>query len=456
MFNFCPFEKLLEPLSQNLLTDVIGKVIARTGIQSRFVLEVPQRFIELALEDTRGQQLRCTLWGDYIEKFNESVGAGITNPILIDGYYWIMADIVSVENYKDWYLELPLSSHRISGSDYAPLFMKIDAFLGKWSTLKISYARKLELIRAVIQGVESFWLQAFPVQKTVLNRITTLCRDFLWGSKFAKVAWADICKPKNEGGLGLRDAETWNNALLCKAVWNIAAKKDSLWVIWVHTVYLRNECVWVWQPRKRHSVFFKRLAYVRELLVQKLGGHNSSLEVAMQEFCIGDNLCPSKVYDFLRDKSNPKPWMAFIWHSLIPPKCSFTMWLALRGGFLTKTNLEFLGLLMECELCGDGVEDISHLFFGCCVSKQIWGAIRHWLQIDAQLTTLDRVISPTLSDLKSLIAIACVVREQRIRRARAFAVSQSPRLPAIANSPRAFAVSPTAQVPSADCRAPTA
>ncbi|VFQ74770.1 unnamed protein product [Cuscuta campestris] len=152
MFNFCPFEKLLEPLSQNLLTDVIGKVIARTGIQSRFVLGVPQRFIELTLEDTRGQQLRCTLWGDYIEKFNESVGAGITNPILIkkclspplsmtklildndweeakefmnafkngdedsiststftltqsseDGYYWIMADIVSVENYKDWY-----------------------------------------------------------------------------------------------------------------------------------------------------------------------------------------------------------------------------------------------------------------------------------------------------------------------------------------------------------------
>ncbi|VFQ80307.1 unnamed protein product [Cuscuta campestris] len=290
------------------------------------------------------------------------------------------------------YLGLPLASHRISGSDYAPLFMKIDTFLGKWSTLKISYAGKLELIRAVIQGVESFWLQAFPVQKTVLNRITTLCRDFLWGSKFAKVAWVDICKPRNEGGLGLRDAETWNNALLCKALWNIAAKKDSLWVIWVHTVYLRNECMWVWQPRKRHSVFFKRLAYVRELLVQKLGDHNSSLEVAMQQFCIGDNLCPSKVYDFLRDKSNPKPWMAFIWHSPIPPKCSFTMWLALRGRLPTKTNLEFLGLPMECELCGDGVEDISHLFFGCCVSKQIWGAIRHWLRIDAQLTTLDRAI----------------------------------------------------------------
>ncbi|VFR01205.1 unnamed protein product [Cuscuta campestris] len=106
------------------------------------------------------------------------------------------------------YLGLPLASQRISENDYAPLFKSVDGFLSKWGTLKISYAGKLELIRAVIQGVQSFWLQAFPVQKYVLDRITSLCRDFLWGSKFAKVAWSDICKPKAEGGLGLRDAET--------------------------------------------------------------------------------------------------------------------------------------------------------------------------------------------------------------------------------------------------------
>ncbi|VFR00578.1 unnamed protein product [Cuscuta campestris] len=198
------------------------------------------------------------------------------------------------------YLGLPLASQRISENDYAPLFKSVDGFLSKWGTLKISYAGKLELIRAVIQGVQSFWLQAFPVQKYVLDRITSLCRDFLWGSKFAKVAWSDICKPKAEGGLGLRDAETWNNALLCKILWNIASKKDSLWVKWVHNIFIKQDDIWQWQPKKRYSVLFKRLAYVRELLVQKLGSHNSSMEVAMQTVCEGDNLVPSKVYDLLR------------------------------------------------------------------------------------------------------------------------------------------------------------
>ncbi|VFQ95756.1 unnamed protein product [Cuscuta campestris] len=216
------------------------------------------------------------------------------------------------------YLGLPLASQRISESDFAPLFKTVDGFLSKWSTLKLSYAGRLELIRAVVQGVQSFWLQAFPVQKYVLDRITSMCRGFLWGSKFSKVAWVDICKPRVEGGLGLKDANTWNNALLCKLLWNLAAKKDTLWVKWVHNVYIQGENLWQWQPKKRHSVFFKRLAYVRELLVQKLGDHYPSMEEAMKPFCLAGNLIPRKVYDLFRVKANPKPWMAFIWQSYIP------------------------------------------------------------------------------------------------------------------------------------------
>ncbi|VFQ83653.1 unnamed protein product [Cuscuta campestris] len=106
----------------------------------------------------------------------------------------------------------------------------------------------------------------------------------------------------------------------------------------------------------------------------------------------GDNLVPSKVYDLLRVKANPKPWMAFIWHSTIPPKCSFTMWLVFRRRLPTKSNLEFLGLPMECTLCGDTLEDIDHLFFGCVISKQVWEAIKQWLRIDGHLSTLDRAV----------------------------------------------------------------
>ncbi|VFQ67774.1 unnamed protein product [Cuscuta campestris] len=290
------------------------------------------------------------------------------------------------------YLGLPLASQRISESDFAPLFKTVEGYLSKWSTLKLSYAGRLELVRAVIQGVQSFWLQVFPVQKYILDRITSLCRNFLWGSKLAKVAWVDICKPKTEGGLGLKDITSWNNTLLCKLLWNLAAKKDSLWVKWVHNIYIQGNDVWQWQPKKRNSVFLKRLAHVRELLVQKLADCNSNMDMAMQPYCSAGVLIPRKIYDLFRAKANPKPWMAFIWQSFIPPKCSFTMWLALRRRLPTKTNLEFLRVPMECTFCGQELEDVDHLFFTCAVSKDVWKAVKDWLRMEGQLSTLPRAI----------------------------------------------------------------
>ncbi|VFQ77258.1 unnamed protein product [Cuscuta campestris] len=209
------------------------------------------------------------------------------------------------------YLGLPLPSQRLKESDFAPLINKIDNFLRGWSTNKLSYAGRVELLRAVIQGTESFWLQAFPTQKVVLNRITGLCCDFLWGSKFAKVAWVDICKPKTEGGLGLKEPVMWNNALLCKVLWNIANKKDSLWVRWVHNIYLNGRSVWSWIPKKRDSCLFKRLAEIRDPLFVKLG-NPLSIEDPLKPFCFNNKLLSGKIYDLFRVRSHPKPWMKFI------------------------------------------------------------------------------------------------------------------------------------------------
>ncbi|VFQ73367.1 unnamed protein product [Cuscuta campestris] len=138
------------------------------------------------------------------------------------------------------YLGLPLTSQRASERDFAPLIAKVEQNIHRWNSKTLSRVGKVELIKSVIQGIQSFWLQAFSVHKSVLNRITTICRTFLWGSKFLKVAWSDICKPTEEGGLGLRDSYTWNQAFLVKNLWNIASRKDTLWVKWVHSVYLRG------------------------------------------------------------------------------------------------------------------------------------------------------------------------------------------------------------------------
>jgi len=44
------------------------------------------------------------------------------------------------------------------------------------------------------------------------------------------VAWERLCKPKREGGLGIRSAKEMNNALLAKLGWRLLNTRDGLWV----------------------------------------------------------------------------------------------------------------------------------------------------------------------------------------------------------------------------------
>ena len=55
-----------------------------------------------------------------------------------------------------------------------------------------------------------FSIPAAP--KSILKEIRRLQRNLLWGgreekAKFSLVCWEDICQPKEQGGLGLRDLE---------------------------------------------------------------------------------------------------------------------------------------------------------------------------------------------------------------------------------------------------------
>lgn len=84
----------------------------------------------------------------------------------------------------------------------------------------------------------------------MIDRIERMCRVFLWGSKVGRVAWRQLCLPKEEGGLGLLDLRTWIKALLEKTLWNIHTKQDTLWVKWVNEFFLRDCPIWEWVPKK--------------------------------------------------------------------------------------------------------------------------------------------------------------------------------------------------------------
>lgn len=92
--------------------------------------------------------------------------------------------------------------------------------------------------------MQVYWASVFMLPKTVIKDIDKLLKGFLWcqgelSKGKAKVAWKVVCCPKSEGGLGIKDLEQWNEILMAKHLWNVASRKDSIWVKWINVARLR-------------------------------------------------------------------------------------------------------------------------------------------------------------------------------------------------------------------------
>ena len=60
----------------------------------------------------------------------------------------------------------------------------------------------------------------------------------------AKVSWKDFCKPKEEGGLGLRSIKEANDVACLKLVWRIISSPSSLWVKWINIYLIHKNSFW--------------------------------------------------------------------------------------------------------------------------------------------------------------------------------------------------------------------
>lgn len=144
------------------------------------------------------------------------------------------------------YLGVPLSTKKLSVIQCQPLIRKILQRIDAWSTKFLSYAGRVQLIKSVLFGVQSYWCQVFLLPQKVLKMIQAACITFLWTGKSgtsrrALVAWETVCLPKAAGGWNLMCIHLWNKAAICKLLWNLAQKKDKVWVKWVNEFDIKGK-----------------------------------------------------------------------------------------------------------------------------------------------------------------------------------------------------------------------
>ena len=89
------------------------------------------------------------------------------------------------------------------------------------------------LIKAVLQAIPSYTMNLFRLPKGLLEDIYRICTRFWWGSngtswKIHGCTWRRLCESKDTGGMGFKDLEKSNKALLANQCWRLLSKPDSL------------------------------------------------------------------------------------------------------------------------------------------------------------------------------------------------------------------------------------
>lgn len=122
----------------------------------------------------------------------------------------------------------------------------------------------------------------------LVAKLTAIIRNFWWTGIKAEPttkiiclrAWKDICIPKCEGGLGIRNIQAMNRGLILSAAWRIAENPDSFLFKVLKSKYHPDTSIWRANSNIPKSAFWSSILKVRHILcsnsfIQILDGNSS-------------------------------------------------------------------------------------------------------------------------------------------------------------------------------------
>jgi hypothetical protein len=113
-----------------------------------------------------------------------------------------------------------------------------------------------------------FMLSFLEIPKGVRKRLDYFRSRFFWQSdghkkKYRLTKWNIICRPKEQGGLGIEDLELKNKSLLAKWLHKLI-NEEGMWQELLHKKYLSSKTLSQVSANPTDSPFWKGLMKVKD------------------------------------------------------------------------------------------------------------------------------------------------------------------------------------------------
>ncbi|CAK8576189.1 unnamed protein product [Lathyrus sativus] len=278
------------------------------------------------------------------------------------------------------YLGIPLVGRKLNITHFMPLVDRIVARIHHWSSKLLSYAGRIQLVKSITTAMVQYWLHCLPMPKTVIKKIDSICRSFIWTgkdtvSRKCHVAWKHMSCPTAQGGLNLINLQIWNNVLLLKCLWNLCKKSNTLWVKWIHIHYFKDKQIMNYETKTQSSWIMCSILKQRDTM--------DLIRNEWDQLLISHKFKASVFYKVLIDDGTRVPWRNLIRSNKSRPRAVFCLWKACHGKLATKDRLKRFGMIQDsqCSLCHTEKETMNHLFFCCQGTRHIWKKVLHWFNI---------------------------------------------------------------------------
>ena len=131
--------------------------------------------------------------------------------------------------------------------------------LAGWKSKLLSRGR-LTLLKSSLWSLPIYFMSLLTIPVSIAHSLEKIMRDFLWSNSGLPkglhwVNWGDVCRPKHQGGLGIRPLRDMNEALKSKWLWRFAKEEEALWRQVIASKYgVDNSGWWSKKCPKAHGV----------------------------------------------------------------------------------------------------------------------------------------------------------------------------------------------------------